>query len=188
MISYPRTDGENRGRIYVDKDGIPYAKIGQTKISRDKATYLKYDHAKIITYDYVKRTPEERESLRKDFDSKVRKSYAKHIADTKVDELKKAGLSNNDIERMKNDGKLPQGYQVHHQLSIDDNGDNNFNNLILIRNKPEHTAITASQNHFSKGMKPNESKKVDFIIFEENLVVYPPDNSNPARYTYDDLE
>ena len=50
----------------------------------------------------------------------------------KVKKLKKAGLTDKDIARMK-DGLNPKGYQVHHKLPLDDGGTNDMDNLILIK-------------------------------------------------------
>lgn len=190
MISYPRTDGENQGRIYVTSDGTPVARVGSTRFARnsDKVSYIKYDGAKIITYAYEKRSFRDRENLRKEFNLNVRKNYAKNIAVSNKDDLLKAGISQKDIDKMEKTGSLPQGYQVHHVLSIDDNGTNDSANLILIRNASEHTAITASQNHFSRGMRAGEIKNVDFIVFDDDMVVYPLDNRPLTYHKHDDLD
>ncbi|WP_317451540.1 HNH endonuclease [Pseudoalteromonas maricaloris] len=43
------------------------------------------------------------------------------------------------------DGKVPKGWQVHHKIPLDDGGTNSFNNLVLIRNSPEHSVFTTYQ-------------------------------------------
>lgn len=188
MISYPRTDGINRGRIYVTSDGIPLARVGGVKDKYDKVTFIKYPDTKIYTYDYLKRSDAERESYRKSFSNKIRKEYVQHIAQNNKAELLKAGITEKQIDAMTDKGAIPKGYQVHHILSLDDNGDNSYENLVLIRNVSEHTAITASQNHFSKGMKPGDVKKVDFIVFDDNTVVYPKEDREFKKYRYDELD
>lgn len=55
--------------------------------------------------------------------------------------MKDAGLSEIDILDIK-DGFVPEGWQVHHKLPLDDSGDNSFENLVLIKNEPYHKVIT----------------------------------------------
>jgi hypothetical protein len=57
----------------------------------------------------------------------------------RVEYLRKAGLGEDDIARMK-DGLHPKGWQVHHNLPLDDGGTNDFTNLVLIKNDPYHRA------------------------------------------------
>ncbi|MBM7602815.1 hypothetical protein JOC75_000785 [Metabacillus crassostreae] len=45
-------------------------------------------------------------------------------------------------------------------------------NLVLIKNHPYHKVITNEQNSLTKGMKPGDSKIVDFPIPEGDI--YPP--------------
>lgn len=125
----------------------------------------------VITYVYTKRSEAEREKLRSTFNSTARESFLKHLAAEKEAELRKAGLDDDDIQRVK-DGLCPVGWQVHHKKSIDDNGTNDFDNLVLIDNDPYHIAITNAQNTACGDLKPGESKRLDFPI--PNGVVYPP--------------
>ncbi len=69
---------------------------------------------------FNKRSPEDTAQLRKDF-SKVRKDL---------------------IE----DGLVPDGWQVHHKLPLDQGGTNDLENLVLIKNDPYHKVITNEQN------------------------------------------
>ncbi|WP_165998419.1 HNH endonuclease signature motif containing protein [Bacillus sp. Cs-700] len=45
------------------------------------------------------------------------------------------------------------GYQVHHKLPLDDGGNNDFSNLILIENDLHHKVLTNSQKNSTKGLK-----------------------------------
>lgn len=66
--------------------------------------------------------------------------------------LKSHGLSETDIQKLK-DGFVPKGYQVHHELPLDDSGTNDFSNLVLIKNEPYHKVITNYQNSIGRTMK-----------------------------------
>jgi hypothetical protein len=129
-------------------------------VKTQSITYLKRDRA---TY----------EQLRKTFDSSVRKDFAKSLAQSseKVDQLKKAGLTDVDIAKLA-DGKIPSGYQVHHKLPLDDGGTNDFSNLVLIKNDPFHKALTNAQNELVGSLAPGQSKLVDFPIIDG--FIYPP--------------
>jgi hypothetical protein len=88
----------------------------------------------------------------------------------KVEQLRSAGFTNEDIEDMVN-GFQPDNYQVHHKLPLDDGGDNSFDNLMLIKNDPYHLAITNVQNAATRKMMPTETRIVQWPIF--NGSVYP---------------
>ncbi|MDR9855702.1 HNH endonuclease signature motif containing protein [Paenibacillus sp. VCA1] len=115
----------------------------------------------------MKRSSEELEGLRKEFDSKVRKEFLQNLAKN-TDYLKKAGFTDTDILKIVN-GKVPDGWQVHHKIPIDDGGTNAFYNLILIKNEPYHKVITNFQNSFAKSLKTGESKTVDWPVPDGNI-------------------
>ena len=73
--------------------------------------------------------------------------------------LKSHGLSETDIQKLK-DGFVPKGYQVHHELPLDDSGTNDFSNLVLIKNEPYNKVITSFKRVFCRTMKIKDSKKV----------------------------
>ena len=116
---------------------------------------------------YVKRSVEERKTLRKAFDSTERKNFLTKLSDNEK-LLKDAGLNEIDILDMK-DGFVPEGWQVHHKLPLDDSGDNSFENLVLIKNEPYHKVITNYQNSIVRGLKEGEIKKIEFPISEGNI-------------------
>lgn len=122
--------------------------------------------------NYTKRMPEEAEKLRKAFDNTEKKKFLQNLTED-IEKLKKAGLSDSDIARMK-DGLNPKGWQVHHKLPLDDGGTNAMDNLILIKNEPYHKTITNFQNTFAKQLNAGEVKKVEWPIPEGNI--YPPNN------------
>lgn len=180
MISYPRSDADNYKKIYIDKDGIPLIKL------KDGNHYVRYKDCTIKTYEYIKRTKAENDILRKEFNSSGRRHFLKEIGENNISDLQKAQFSDADIKLIQ-EGKVPKGYQVHHKDSLDDNGTNAFNNLILIKNKFAHTAITASQKSMTTGMKPGDKRLVDFVSPMDGLVVYPTDSNNAEIIKIDPL-
>ncbi|MGE7602601.1 T7SS effector LXG polymorphic toxin [Peribacillus sp. NPDC097675] len=128
---------------------------------------------KIEKIIYTKRLPEETAKLRKEFNSSVRKNFLKEFVNdpVRVEYLIKAGLDEGDIDRMK-DGLNPKGWQVHHNLPLDDGGTNDITNLVLINNDPYHKAVTNEQNSLTRGLAPKQSKTINWPMFEDD--VYPP--------------
>ncbi|MDQ0268659.1 hypothetical protein J2S17_000528 [Cytobacillus purgationiresistens] len=122
---------------------------------------------------YIKRLPEETARLRREFNSSVKKHFLKEFAIdlTRVEHLRKAGLSEDDIARMK-DGLNPKGWQVHHNLPLDDGGTNDFTNLVLITNDPYHKAITNEQNSLTRGLTSGKSKTINWPMIKDEI--YPP--------------
>ncbi|WP_353856221.1 HNH endonuclease signature motif containing protein [Bacillus sp. Bos-x628] len=119
---------------------------------------------------YTKRLPEETAKLRKEFNSSIRNNFLKEFANDskKVKYLIKADLGEQDIVRMK-DGLNPRGWQVHHNLPLDDGGTNDFTNLVLIKNDPYHKAVTNEQNSLTRGLAPKQSKIIKWPIFEDDI-------------------
>ncbi|WP_342512468.1 hypothetical protein MKY34_17895 [Sporosarcina sp. FSL K6-1522] len=116
---------------------------------------------------YTKRDREEFKQLRNKFNSSVRKNYLLDLASDKkkIEQLFDAGLTEADIKNLKN-GLVPDGYQVHHKLPLDDGGTNDFKNLILIKNDPYHKVLTNSQKSLTKGMKVGDSIDIKWPIPE----------------------
>lgn len=126
---------------------------------------------KTRTITYVKRSDADRDALRAVFNKTERAAFLKELGRKNVAELKRAGLSDADIALVAR-GNLPQGWQVHHKLPLDDGGTNAASNLVMIKNDPFHKAITNRQNELTRGMKAGESRAMDFP--EVPGVVYPP--------------
>jgi hypothetical protein len=122
-------------------------------------------------FSYVKRDRVQYDQLRRDFDNHGRADFLKRLGADKEKELRAAGLGDADIALIQQ-GKVPQGWQVHHKKPLDDGGDNTFNNLVLIKNDPYHQAITNAQKRLVGDLKPGEARTVDFPIPEGSI--YPP--------------
>jgi hypothetical protein len=153
MLEPGKSPGSFTGKVYnkpVELPGVKTQKISYTK--RDRTQY---------------------ENLRNQFDNTERAKFLKALADDpeKVATLRKAGLDASDIADMKA-GKPPAGYRVHHKLSLDDGGDNGFENLVLIKEMPYHQAITNEQSTLFRHLKVGETKVAEFPIPEG--FVYPP--------------
>jgi hypothetical protein len=125
---------------------------------------------KTENFNYVKRDRVQYDQLRRDFDNHGRADFLKRLG-TNEKELRAAGLNDADLALVQQ-GKVPQGWQVHHKKPLDDGGDNNFNNLVLIKNDPYHQAITNAQKRLVGDLKPGEARVVDFPIPEGSI--YPP--------------
>jgi hypothetical protein len=122
-------------------------------------------------FSYTKRDRVQYEQLRKDFDNSGRADFLKRLAREQEDKLRAAGLNDAEIALVK-EGKVPQGWQVHHKKPLDDGGDNSFNNLVLIKNDPYHQAITNAQKRLVGDLTPGQTRAVDFPIPEGSI--YPP--------------
>lgn len=126
-----------------------------------------------VPVNYVKRDRVEYQALRNTFDSKVRGDFLRDLASdpAKVDALRRAGLDQTAIDRIAS-GRVPQGWQVHHKLPLDDGGTNSFDNLVLIRNDPHHIALTNAQRSLVGDLGVGQGRQVDFPI--PRGFVYPP--------------
>lgn len=126
-----------------------------------------------VSVNYVKRDRVEYAALRRDFDSTVRGDFLRDLAGdpAKVDALRRAGLDQAAIDRIAS-GRVPQGWQVHHKLPIDDGGTNSFDNLVLIKNDPHHIALTNAQRTLVGDLAVGQSRQIDFPI--PRGFVYPP--------------
>ncbi len=123
---------------------------------------------KIKNFLYKKRSSDELQSLRDEFNNTERKNFLKELGDT--EDLKEAGFSENEINNIKI-GKVPKGWQVHHKLPLDDSGTNEFDNLVLIQKEPYHIVLTNYQNSITRSIKTGETKKVRWPI--PNGKIYP---------------
>ncbi|EOP61003.1 hypothetical protein KOY_03565 [Bacillus cereus VDM021] len=119
---------------------------------------------------YTKRPREEFEQLRKAFDSRIRQEFLKSLVNdpVKLTELKKAGITDGNIELMKK-GRPPVGWQVHHNLPLDDGGTNAFENLTLIQNHPYHKAITNTQRTLTRHLQDGDSTDISWPIPKYNI-------------------
>ncbi|MEH7891753.1 MULTISPECIES: WXG100 family type VII secretion target [Bacillus] len=143
---------------------------GDTFVGKLYGKDVHLDDVKVADITYSKRTREEAEQLRKEFDRSVRKDFLNALVNdpVKLEELKKAGITDADIERMKR-GNNPKGWQVHHNLPLDDGGTNTFENLTLIQNHPYHKVITNTQRTLTKGLQPGDSVDISWPIPKYNI-------------------
>lgn len=110
--------------------------------------------------NYVKRESAEAALMRKEFNNVVRKSFLHQMASSSE---AAAVFNSSDILKMRQ-GAVPDGWNVHHKLPLDDSGDNSFDNLALIENEPFHKVLTGMQRQATKGMVPGESRIIPWVI------------------------
>ncbi len=122
---------------------------------------------------YTKRNPTATAALRQAFDRGGREDFLKYLGtdSERISDLKRAGFSDSEIADIA-EGNVPDGWQVHHKLPLDDGGDNSFDNLVLIENDPYHKVITNAQRSLTSGLQVGQSKTIDFPV--PDGYVYPP--------------
>ncbi|MFJ4143735.1 HNH endonuclease signature motif containing protein [Pseudomonas sp. NPDC089734] len=114
---------------------------------------------------------------------KIKQKWLKDIAVNHTKVLLDAGFPQAVIDKMARDGLNPivggKKYQVHHRKPLDDGGDNNTDNFILIRDDMEHRAVHGHYNPAELSidrLKPGESVMVALPTPPADSIVYP----NPA--------
>ena len=125
------------------------------------------NNVKVQEISYVKRNSTELKTLRDEFNKTTRKAFLKDLGNN-VEYLKNAGFSETDILKIQN-GRVPDGWQVHHKLPLDDSGTNSFDNLVLIQNEPYHKVITNYQNSIARQMKIGAVQAVQWPIPNGNI-------------------
>ena len=124
---------------------------------------------------YTKRSRTEYKALRKEFDNPnngVRKQFLKKLSKLDNAILQKAGLSDADISSIR-DGYVPDGYNVHHLIPLDDGGTNALENLILIKNEHYHFTITNYQNNLTRGLAEGETIMLSWPITKGEMIYIP---------------
>lgn len=121
---------------------------------------------------YTKRSPERTAELRSEFDGGVRRDFLQDLGANQADALREAGMTEAQIARIAS-GRVPQGYQVHHLKPLDDGGTNDFDNLVLIRNDPDHMLVTNHQNAVTRGMEPGDTRQVEWPMPETPTAIWP---------------
>lgn len=129
--------------------------IGKT---RGNAVLLK--DIKLVSINYIKRSKKDALVLRKEFNRKAKKSF---LEDLSISQEAKNHFSPEVIARMR-EGGVPDNWQVHHKLPLDDGGTNAPDNLILIKNEPFHKALTNFQLNVTKGMQAGDQKTISWVI------------------------
>ena len=151
---------EGKGVVKGAGEGVEH--VGRLK---GKEVILKDILEKEVTY--TKRDREEFKQLRNKFNNSVRKNFLQDLAsdEKKFKQLFDTGLTEIDVKNFES-GLVPDGYQVHHKLPLDDGGTNDFKNLILIKNDPYHKVLTNSQKNLTKGMEVGDSINIKWPIPE----------------------
>lgn len=111
------------------------------------------DGIDIIEIIYIKRPSKDLANLRKEFNKTVRKIFLSNLQNLRS--IWK--IQRRRPLRMRK-GNVPLNYNVHHKLSLDDGGTNDFENLVLIENEPYHKVFTNMQSRIAKGILVGESK------------------------------
>ncbi len=98
----------------------------------------------------TKVTPAARMAMRRTFNSTGKKNFLKDLGNNPniTTMLQKAGFTDAEIPNLVqrlNNGQGIRGYQVHHKVPIDLGGNNNFANLVLMKQNPFHSAMTSFQ-------------------------------------------
>jgi hypothetical protein len=159
-----------RGRTAVQHAGdVPGAGSGNEFVGTLRGEPVTLRNVAVETLTYTKRAPAETRVLRNAFNQSGRSDFLQHLArEDNIPMLRDRGLPDAQIRQLEN-GRVPEGFQVHHKRPLDDGGSNDFDNLVLIRNDPEHKALTNTQNALTRGMQPGETRVVDFPIPEGSL-------------------
>lgn len=92
-----------------------------------------------------------------------------------LEKVIKGEIDNNispEIPKVK--GRVPDGWQVHHKLPLDDSGTNSLDNLVLVQNEPYHKVITNYQNSVTKQLQVGDELMVQWPMFDGNI--YPPNH------------
>jgi hypothetical protein len=132
---------------------------------------------------YTKRPNAEREALRAKFDDSVREAFVKDLAENHAAELRDAGISDADIVMM-TQGNVPEGYQVHHKLPLDDGGTNATTNLVLMKYDPDHKLLTSYQKQHTGGMLAGETLKLEWPMPDSSVRIWP---KTPRGGAYPDV-
>jgi hypothetical protein len=136
---------------------------------------------------YTKRTDAEREALRAQFNKSVRKAFVEDLAENGTSALRDAGMSDEDIALM-SEGKVPSNYRVHHKLSLDDGGTNAPNNLMLMRENPDHQLITVYQKQQTRGMSSGQTWTLEWPMPDTRGRIWPKTPDGGAYPTVQKLE
>lgn len=129
-----------------------------------------YDIPCVIT-EFKVPSLEERKKQRKDFELNVRAAFLKHLAKTKFNELRAAGITLKQIKGMKH-GYTPNGFNTHHIVPIHGGGTNDFSNLVLIRRVPYHDDLHNKViNPQIRGIKEGESVMIKIPKTDKGVFV-----------------
>lgn len=137
--------------------------------------------------DYTKCDRELWQTKRDDFDGDFRRGFAKWVVmdEARVSELEKAGFSEQEIAGMA-EGIIPPRYSVHHIDPLDGQGQNVYENLMLVLEDPFHKVLTNHQNKVTRGFIPGE--KQEGVPWPDiNGIVYPPELTEEVRAIIEEM-
>jgi hypothetical protein len=166
-LPWPKTE---RRPLIADSPSPKPPKDFEGKLRGEKVKLQGVKEREVV---YTKRNPQETAKLRSQFNSTERSKFLKEISNNpkKVGQLRKAGLTETEIQKMQKGLAPGREWQVHHKLPLDDGGTNSMDNLILIKNEPYHQTLTSTQNALTKGMQTGETRVIKFPV-PDNFV-YP---------------
>lgn len=115
----------------------------------------------VVKIDYLRRKRDDYQALRKQFNNSVRPDFLKLLATDPESLIRFTPAQRAKMAK----GKIPiRGWSVHHKIPLDDTGTNDFHNLVLIRNHPEHTVFTNAQRRIVNELEYGQSKSVYWPI------------------------
>lgn len=121
----------------------------------------------VIKMDYVRRERSELATLRRKFQS-VKPKFYKMLAEHP--EAKKR-FNQDELTKMTKGLRPNEQWEIHHKLPLDDSGNNDFGNLVLIRRDNEHYIFNTAQKSITQQMRPGDVKETLWII--PASVIYP---------------
>ncbi|WP_163281675.1 HNH endonuclease signature motif containing protein [Enterobacter cloacae] len=142
-----RSNSESFGEVYNYLGKVR----GETKL---------LNNIEVKEINYIKRDTSETMLLRKEFNNTVRKKFLNQLSNS-------SDAANvfepSDLFKMSK-GTVPDGWEVHHKLPLDDGGTNAFDNLSLIEKEPFHKVLTNMQRISTRGMLPGDSKVTPWVM------------------------
>jgi hypothetical protein len=132
------------------------------------------------TISYAKRQLEDAHALRSEFNSHANKAFLRDLGTEHPAVLREPGVTGAQIARVAS-GRVPQGYQMHHILPLDDGASNSFDNLVLIRNNPDHMLNTNHQNLVTQGLEPGQTHVPCWPVPDKPTGVWPDAPAHGAR-------
>ena len=98
-----------------------------------------------------------------------------------VTELQALGWTADEIRIFKAGGAVPKGFTVHHRIPLQGGGTNDLDNLILIKETPDHSLITASQNAVLQRIPEGAPMNVDVPVMPPGLWTWPQPGTHAYR-------
>jgi alpha-beta hydrolase superfamily lysophospholipase len=107
----------------------------------------------------------------------ARAEFLKNLAKNHSEALLNAGMPQEQIDDMREQGIGPAGYNVHHKLPIHGGGGNDESNFVLIRDTLYHDMIHAFADPQISGMKEGDKRQIRMPAPKDNVVFY----DNPSN-------